>query len=339
MTGPVGGEPARYPESRPRAATIRSRLMLEVASELVGTRAWPHKQVRIDLRDQGGDGWPVSLFGSDGADSVTEVLAGRTQFAIINPATAARSVLRTEPQAPPDALAAIATIPSYDALGLAVRQEFGVASLTELAAARPRLRVSLRGGRPNHLIHRVVDDVLASAGLSLAQLRDWGGTIRYDDELPHLGDRAQALRSGAIDAIFDEGTYNWVELAVGAGLRFLTIDDAPMARLEAMGYRAGTLTRQRYPVLDADIRTLDFSGWLIFTRRDTPDELVTFFCEALAQAAGRIAWQGGPTLPLEQMCIDTIEAPLPLPLHPAARAVWARHGFLTAEGGTTATPA
>jgi hypothetical protein len=338
MTGPQGGEPPRYSENRPRAATIRSRLMLEVAAELVGTGAWPYKQVRIDLRDPGGATWPVSLFASDGADSVSEVLAGRTQFAIINPATAVRSVLRREPGAPPDALAAIATIPSYDALGVAVRKEIGVTSLTELAEAKPRLRVSLRGGRPNHLVHRVVDDVLAAVGLRLADLQAWGGTIRYDDELPHLADRAEALRTGAVDAVIDEGTYNWVDLAVGSGMRFLAIDDAPMARLEAMGYRPGMLTRQRYPALDADVRTLDFSGWLIFTLRDTADELVTFFCEALAQAAGRIAWQGGPRLPLETMCIDAIDAPLPLPLHPAARAVWTRHGFLTAEdpAGTAA---
>src|SRR5437588_657300 len=37
-----------------RAATIRSRLMLEVASELVGDReGWPQKQAMINLREQG----------------------------------------------------------------------------------------------------------------------------------------------------------------------------------------------------------------------------------------------------------------------------------------------
>nr|MDT0660964.1 hypothetical protein [Micromonospora sp. DSM 115978] len=328
MNQPTAGEPAHYSEQRPRAATIRSRLMLEVASELVGSGSWPYKQVRIDLREQGDERWPASLFGSDGADSVTEVLAGRSQFAIINPATAALPVLRGVADAPPDALAAITTIPSYDHIGLAVSREVGVRSVSELAEARPRLRVSLRGGRPNHLIHRIVDDVLAAAGTSLADLRAWGGTVRYDDGLPHHATRTEALRTGAIDAIFDEGTYNWVDLAVGAGLRFLTIDGDAVTKLEAMGYRAGTLTRQRFPVLDADVRTLDFSGWLVFTRRDVPDDVVASFCEALAQAAGRIAWQGGPALPLDQMCTDTLDAPVPLPLHPAAHAVWKRHGFL-----------
>jgi TRAP-type uncharacterized transport system substrate-binding protein len=302
--------------------------MLEVASELVGDGGWPYKQVRIDLREPGAAGWPATLFASDGRDAVREVLAGRAQFAIINPATAVAPALRREPGAPVDALAAIATIPSYDQLGLAVTRAAGVHDLAELAEARPALTVSLRGGRPNHLIHLVLDDVLAAAGLSLADIESWGGTLRYDEGLPHSAGRTGAMRSGAVDAIFDEGVYNWVEAATGAGVRFLAITGEVRSRLAAMGYRPGTLTKARYPALDDDVPTIDFSGWLIFTRADTPDHLVTEFCEALAAARGRIAWQGGPALPLERMCADALDAPVPLPFHPAARATWQRHDLL-----------
>lgn len=38
--------------------------------------------------------------------------------------------------------------------------------------------------------------------------------------------------------------------------------------------------------------------------------------------------QGGPTLPLEDMVTDTIDAPIPIPFHPAAEATWRRHGLL-----------
>jgi hypothetical protein len=321
-------EPTRYPADRPRAATVRSRLMLEVASELVGTHDWPHKQVRIDLREQGATSWPVTLFASDGRDAVREVLAGRAQFAIINPATAIVPALRREPGAPLDALAAIATIPSYDQLGLAVTGAASVRDLAELAEAKPALTVSLRGGRPNHLVHLVIDDVLAAAGLSLADIESWGGTVRYDEGLPHSPGRAKAMRSGAIDAMFDEGVYNWVEAAASAGMRFLAITGDTRSRLDALGYRAGTMTKARHPALDNDVPTVDFSGWLIFTRRDSPDPVVAGFCEALAAARERIAWQGGPALPLERMCNDTLDAPAPLPFHPAARASWERHGLL-----------
>jgi hypothetical protein len=45
--------------------TIRSRLVLEVASELVDQPEWRYRQARVGLREQGGDGWPIALFGSD----------------------------------------------------------------------------------------------------------------------------------------------------------------------------------------------------------------------------------------------------------------------------------
>ena len=45
--------------------TIRSHLVLEVASELVDRPGWPYRQARINLREQGGESWPVCLFGSD----------------------------------------------------------------------------------------------------------------------------------------------------------------------------------------------------------------------------------------------------------------------------------
>lgn len=39
--------------------------MLEVASELVDQPEWRYRQARVGLREQGGDGWPIALFGSD----------------------------------------------------------------------------------------------------------------------------------------------------------------------------------------------------------------------------------------------------------------------------------
>jgi TRAP-type uncharacterized transport system substrate-binding protein len=147
------------------------------------------------------------------------------------------------------------------------------------------------------------------------------------------------MRSGSVDAVFDEGVYNWVEAAAGAGMRFLAITGDVRSRLAAMGYRAGTLTKARYPALDGDVPTIDFSGWLIFPRADTPDRAVAGFCEALAAARERIAWHGGPALPLERMCADTLDAPVPLPFHPpparpgSATTCWRAH-----RGGRSTVP-
>jgi hypothetical protein len=320
-------EPARYPERRLRAAAVRSQLMLQVASVLVGDESWPDQQVRIEMRPPGGDQWRTALFASDGIEGVAAVLDGHSQFAILNPASAIRSALSRLPGTRGDELAAIATVPSYDQLGLAVPAALGVHSLADLVAAKPALRVSLRGDRPTHSVHMVLDDVLASAGISLDDISRWGGEVRYDTGLPHKATRAGLLSAGTIDAIFDEGVYNWVELATGAGLRFLNLSDDEMSLLNEKGYRAGSLRKERYATLDSDVATIDFSGFLVFTRADADDQMVRHFCEAMVAARERIGWQGGPTLPLEQMCTDTVDAPLPVPLHPAAEETWQRHGL------------
>jgi hypothetical protein len=66
--------------------TIRSHLVLEVASELVDRPEWPYRQAQINLREQGGDIWPVSLVGSDSPATIEQVARGELQVAIINPA-------------------------------------------------------------------------------------------------------------------------------------------------------------------------------------------------------------------------------------------------------------
>lgn len=326
-----GAEPERYPEDRARAATIRSKVMLEIASTLVETAGWEHQQARVDLRRQGATDWAVSLFGSDGADAVEDVLSGRTQVAIMNPATAITAALR-RCGAEDGSLAALATIPSYDQLAFAVRGDLGLNTLEELARERTPLRLSLRGGRPNHMVHPVLTDVLEAVGLTLGDIESWGGTVSYDEGLPHTHARLDALRAGKIDAIFDEGAYNWVEEAAHAGAKFLAVGDETVAALAELGYRTGVLTAERYPALPANVRTVDFSGFLLYTRSDTPSDVVTAVCEAMLASRERIPWQGGRTLPLEQMVVDAQDAPLPLPMHSAAEATWRAHGLLNRSG-------
>ena len=321
-------EPARYPEKRLRAAAVRSRLMLQVASVLVGDESWPDQQVRIEMRPPGGDKWRTALFASDGIEGVAAVLNGHSQFAILNPATAIRSALLRLPGTRGDELAAIATVPSYDQLGLAVPAALGIHTLADLAAVKPALRVSLRGNRPTHSVHLVLDDVLAAGGITLDDIRAWGGEVSYDDGLPHKATRTGLLRDGAIDAIFDEGIYNWVELANDKGLRFLSLGADEASRLTASGYRSATLRKDRYLSLEKDVSSVDFSGFLVFTRAEADDAMVGKFCEALVAARELTGWQGGPTLPLDQMCADTVDAPVPIPFHPAAEATWRRHGLL-----------
>ncbi len=324
---PGDQDPPPFPDKRPGAATVRSKVMLEVASTLVAQGAWEPKQARIDLRRQGSSEWEVTLFASDGVDGVAEVASGRAQFAILNPATAIRRAWEVVTDTTDLAVNAIATIPSHDQLGIAVRSELDVESVEEIARTQPAIKLSLRGKRPNHAVHLVLGDVFAAAGLELGDIAAWGGEVRYDEGHAFGAIRSRAIRDGTIDAIADEGIYNWVDLAVDGGMKFLRLEEPTLDRLEEIGYRRSKLKASRYGSLRNDVPVVDFSGFLVYTHASTPDDLVLAFCEALVASQERIPWQGGPTLPLERMCSGAVDAPLPIPFHPAAAWFWSGLGF------------
>src|SRR6185436_11801914 len=64
---------------------MRSRLMLEAASELVAANEWEDKQIMIYMRPQGHDSWRIKFFGSDAPNSVEAVASGEADIAICNP--------------------------------------------------------------------------------------------------------------------------------------------------------------------------------------------------------------------------------------------------------------
>ena len=101
-----------------------------------------------------------------------------------------------------------------------------------------------------------------------------------------------------------------------------------MAKLEEIGFRRGVIPKVDYHKLPADVVSLNFSGWAVFTRADAPDDFITAFCRALEARRDRIPWQGEGPLPLERMCRNTPDTPLVIPLHPAAERFWRDCGYL-----------
>ena len=191
--------------------------MLQLASHLVGQADWNEKQVLVQLRAQGDENFAYRLLGGDSPKSIVDVAAGLLDVALVNPATAASAGLRRAGLAA-GSLASIATIPSYDQLGLAVSTDAGITRLEELATARPRLRLTLRAQR-DHGVQGFVVDALAAVGVTLADLVDWGGSVSYDPGLPHLPARSALIAAGEVDAVFDEGVYNWGGLVLADGMR------------------------------------------------------------------------------------------------------------------------
>lgn len=111
---------------------MRSRLMLEVASDLVARPDWSYRQVQIHLREQGGESWKLCLFASDAPASVDAVVRGEADIAIVNPggvlAMAAHGAGSFK--APIPGLRAIMVFPQFDQLGFGVTARTGLRSLT-----------------------------------------------------------------------------------------------------------------------------------------------------------------------------------------------------------------
>jgi len=319
------------PSNKSRAVgrdTIRSRLVLEVASEMVDQSDWPHRQARVSLRVQGAEYWPVNMIASDGPAALDLVARGEMQLAISNPAMYLTLAVRgTGPYKKPIPLRAITIIPSPDQLAFAVTEKTGLKSLREIRERRLPLRVSLRGQK-DHALHPVVNEVLAAAGFSLDDIVAWGGQVRYDDGLPMKDNRFGAMQRGEVDMIVDEAVRGWANAALDAGMRILPLDETMLTQLEALGLRRAVMPQERYPKLPEDLPTLDFSGFAVYTHADVPDAVVTSICAALEARKDRIGWQEPGPLPLELMCRDTPDGPLTIPLHPAAEKFWRARGYL-----------
>jgi hypothetical protein len=301
--------------------------MLEVASELVLAPGFDLRQAQVALRRQGDPGWPVTLLASDGPAAMASVADGSVTAGIVNPAVLLGLARKGVPPfrgAMP--LCALAVIPSYDQLAVAVSADTDLVGLGDVVDRRYPLRLSLRGQR-DHGVHLVTDHVLDAHGWTLGDLLSWGGAVRYDEGLPSRGDRVAMLARGEIDAIIDEAVGTWVDDAIDAGARILPLAPAALARLAAWGYQPSQLPPGGFPGLAAPVGTIDFSGFAVYVREDLPDEIVEQLCRAVVARRDSIRLQDGKPLPLREIAAGTLEAPLPVPLHRAADRFWTEGGY------------
>jgi TRAP-type uncharacterized transport system substrate-binding protein len=307
---------------------MRSRLMLEVASELVAADEWPEKQTYIYFRPQGGGDWPIKFFASDAPNSVDAVVRREADFAICNPGgVLAMAVRGAGPYKEPLPLRAIMVLPQFDQFGFAVHESTGLKSLRDLADRKYPLKVSLRGQR-DHSVHMIASQVLSVYGISFDDIDAWDGQVRYDEEFPDGPNRIGAVERGEVNALWDEAMPMFANRALELGMRFLPIDEPELQKLEAMGLTRVAITKEEFPKLPETVWTVDFSGWPVFCLESTPDRLVTAFCAALEARKERIPWYGDGPMRLDLMVKNTKEGPLTIPLHPAAERFWRERGYL-----------
>ena len=310
------------------AVVIRSRLVLEIASELAGGMDRSIRVAEVRLGDLANE-HALRLSSLSTIGVISDVVEGRLDMAMVNPSAALTlAYMGKGPFALAMPVRTIAVIPSADYYVFAVKKETGLTRFEDIAAKRAPLRILLRGV-PDHFLHVMLDDIAAAAGFSVQDIAAWGGSLRKAGPHPLPGDeKFAAVARGEADALFDEGAAGWVGAAAQADMTILPLGEETLRKLEAIGYRRAVLRKDLFPQLPADIPTVDFSGWPIFVREDFAEERVTQICAALQARKDRIAWQLPGPLPLERMCIDVPDAPMGVPLHPAAERFWRQCGYL-----------
>src|SRR3954462_9500606 len=109
---------------------MRSRLMLEVASERVAAEEWPEKQMTIHFRPQGDEAWRLCFFASDAPNAVDAVVSGEAEIAICNPGgVLARARRGAAPYKAPIPWRAFMVLPQFAQFGFGVTSQSGITSL------------------------------------------------------------------------------------------------------------------------------------------------------------------------------------------------------------------
>jgi TRAP-type uncharacterized transport system substrate-binding protein len=226
-------------------------------------------------------------------------------------------------------LRAIGVFPTWDRLIFAVRKNIGIESLEDVKRQKYPLRISTRRRGKLQTTVYAIEEVLKAYGMSFRDIERWGGTI-MEAASPSSKDRRDHIQSGKADAVFDEGVKSWGNTALGAGMRFLPINDAAARHMAKLGFPSAMLTRKHYPKLDLDIRCVDFSGWTFFCRADLPAEIAYNMAKAVDLSHKQIPVDHFDKRPMtmREFCRGGEAGQLNIPLHPGAKKYFREKGYL-----------
>jgi TRAP-type uncharacterized transport system substrate-binding protein len=226
-------------------------------------------------------------------------------------------------------LRAIGVFPTWDRLIFAVRKTTGIQSIADIKQQRYPLRISTRRKGKLQTTLYVIEEVLKAYGLSLLEIEKWGGKV-MEAASPSSPERAVAIRSGTADAVFDEGVKSWGAAALDAGMQFLSVDDAVLHKMARLGFPSAMLTREHYPKMERDIRTVDFSGWTFFCHADLPSEIAYNMAKAVDLCYQQIPVDHFDKRPMtmREFCCGGEAGQLNIPLHPGAKKYFRERGYL-----------
>jgi TRAP-type uncharacterized transport system substrate-binding protein len=229
-------------------------------------------------------------------------------------------------------LRALAVLPQWDRLVLAVDAKYGIASFADLRRNRPSLKIAVSADNGMNHIGYATARIMAAAGIAPAELESWGGAY-VERWRP---DQCVALaRAGVCDAVFQEAIMTpwWRELLEARSMVLLPIEAAVLDMLEeCFGWARGELPQGYFPSLSAPLVTLDYSDFIVLVRDDLPEDVAYLLTWCLVETRAELERQylhlprerSPVTYPLEPRRM----AESPIPLHPAAERYYRDAGHI-----------
>ena len=321
--------------ARMNARMMRTKMALEVAAELYTRRMFSMGNVATvsiqpSSREEQFPGVILGINGDlmGGMKAPIEVAKRRVDVAFINPSAIVTMAYRGKgfykERLP---LRALASFPSWDKMAFAVSKELKLKSLFEIRQRKLPLRVSTRPSGIDNTTHYSVTQILSLYGLSFAKIKQWGGTVQ-ETPRPTSPERLSGIRTGKINAIFDEGLHNWLDEALDHGFEVLPIEPKILKQLSTLGYEPSVIPSAKFKQLKTDVDTIDFSGWPLITHRGFSNDLAYAICEAIDARQAIIPIDDESPLDMKKIARATEAAPLGIPLHPGAKRYYREKGYL-----------
>jgi hypothetical protein len=265
--------------------------------------------------------------------SVLAVARGEADIGMTTPPACATMAFRGVGPFPEkmDNLRAILSFPHDDRLIWAVPEEFAVTSIEELKGKELTFAVAGEDSPVSFAVEKVLD----AYGMPLSEQAAGPWKVIKED---YLFKAVSLGIQGKADMVVHEGrkTPPWARFAQSRKLNFLPIRDDILDMMEReYGYRKEVLSKGMIGgAVENDTPTLDWSGWLLFTRDDVSDELIYLITKIVVEYKhlfemsfkGQALEQSDLVYPIDP---NEIWKNVGVPLHPAAEQYYKDNGYIS----------
>ena len=251
--------------------------------------------------------------GRGGTDQIAALHAGKADIAVVTPAAAA-------PLLNPGDLCALGVIGQRDRLVVAVDAELPAGTVADLAGISG-VTVATSPDDGVNLIGFAAHKALQLAGVDLGKL-----SFRYDERpFPPIS----WFADGEADVLIHEAimTPHWQRIAGKRPVRYLPWGEEVLAAFAAEAWPSATVEAGYLPGLAEDLRTLDFSDFVLLCPRTLADDVayLAAWCMVKTRRALEAQYAHLPQdhSPVTYPLVPADMALTPVPLHPAAARAYA----------------